>query len=274
MLREMKRTVYHGPTMRSDGVLSTPRQYITRKGEEFSLLVNIYLRNITPDLLLVHEPSFLFSIRLLKSIKMTRSIMFSCLSFLVLGLANTIFAQNSTSSSNSTTVSADATAACNTIDILLPGVVAFPIRDLIRFQTELQAYWSGADSDLVPACITFPLNATQTSTIVKVLNNYTDVAFAIKSGGHNTNPGWSSVEGGVLIAFSSNAATTISSDYTTADIGPGARWYEVMDSLLPYGKCVPGGRIGMGPCPLIPHSPLLNRKQVTWALVATFSVVA
>lgn len=179
---------------------------------------------------------------------MTRSIMFSCLSFLVLGLANTILAQNST------TVSADTTAACNTIDILLPGVVAFPIRDLIRFEAELEAYWSGADSDLVPACITFPLNATQTSTIVKVLNNYTDVAFATKSGGHNTNPGWSSVEGGVLIAMSSNAATTISSDYTTADIGPGARWYEVMDSLLPYGKCVPGGRIGIDPSQFIsPH---------------------
>lgn len=194
---------------------------------------------------------------------MIRSVMFSCLSFLVLGLANTILAQNSTSTSNSTTVSADSTAACNAIDILLPGVVAFPVRDLIRFQAELQAYWSGADSDLVPACITFPLNATQTSTIVKVLNNYTDVAFAIKSGGHNTNPGWSSVEGGVLIAFSSNAATTISADYTTADIGPGARWYEVMDSLLPYGKCVPGGRIGMYQFSPISRHILLIYEQAT-----------
>ncbi|KKY25475.1 putative fad dependent [Phaeomoniella chlamydospora] len=134
--------------------------------------------------------------------------------------------------------------ACNVIDSALPDIVAFPVRDLVRFYDELHNYWSQADSDLYPTCITFPVNANQTSFIVKVLNNYTDVKFAMKSGGHNTNQGWSSVSGGILIAFSSNAATNLSSDGLTADIGPGARWEDVMSALDPYNKAVVGGRIG------------------------------
>ena len=134
--------------------------------------------------------------------------------------------------------------ACDDIDNALPGVVAYPIRDLTRFQAELHHYWSQADADLISVCITFPTNAADVSTIVGVLNKHTDVNFAIKSGGHNTNQGWSSVDGGVLIAFSSNAATNLSTDGLTADIGPGARWGEVMDALSPAGKVVVGGRIG------------------------------
>ncbi|KAL9106842.1 MAG: hypothetical protein Q9227_008175 [Pyrenula ochraceoflavens] len=134
--------------------------------------------------------------------------------------------------------------ACGDIDAALPGAVAYPLRDLARFQEELHHYWSQADADLIPACITFPTNAADVSKIVGILNKYTDVKFAIKSGGHNTNQGWSSVDGGVLIAFSGNAATHLSADGLTADIGPGARWGTVMDALSPAGKAVVGGRIG------------------------------
>ena len=47
----------------------------------------------------------------------------------------------------------------------------------------------------------FPTSTDMVSAAVKLLNNYTDVPFAMKSGGHNPNVGFSSVSGGLLIAF-------------------------------------------------------------------------
>lgn len=83
--------------------------------------------------------------------------------------------------SNTTAVS----NACDEIDKALPGLVALPLRDLITFQNELHAYWSQADADYVPTCIVFPHNAQNTSAIVKILNKYESVPFAIKSGGQS-----------------------------------------------------------------------------------------
>lgn len=78
-------------------------------------------------------------------------------------------------------------------------------------------YWNAASEDDIPACVSFPTNAEQVSEIVQVLQEYTDVEFAMKSGGHNPNRGFSSVDGGVLISFSKLASTTYNSDSQTAD---------------------------------------------------------
>jgi hypothetical protein len=48
----------------------------------------------------------------------------------------------------------------------------------------------------------------------------------------------------VLISFSSLAITTYNADTQTVDIGPGARWGEVITALDPYNVSVVGGRIG------------------------------
>lgn len=68
--------------------------------------------------------------------------------------------------------------------------------------------------------------------------------FAMKSGGHNPNRGFSSTDGGVLISFSNLASTTYNSESQTADLGPGGRWVEVTQALEPYGVTVVGGRVG------------------------------
>jgi hypothetical protein len=78
-------------------------------------------------------------------------------------------------------------------------------------------YWNAASRDDTPTCVTFPTNAEEVSDIVKVLQKYTDVEFAMKSGGHNPNRGFSSVDGGVLISFSKLASTTYNPDLKTAD---------------------------------------------------------
>jgi FAD/FMN-containing dehydrogenase len=90
----------------------------------------------------------------------------------------------------------------------------------------------------------FPTLAAAVSYVVQVLLGYPSVTFAVKSGGHNTNVGFSSVNWGVLISFSKLASTIVSADQSTADVGPGARWAEVMTALDPYNLAVVGGRIG------------------------------
>lgn len=113
-----------------------------------------------------------------------------------------------------------------------------------NYLTAKDHYWSAANADDTPACVAFPQNAEDVSTVVQILQNYTDVDFAMKSGGHNPNRGFSSVDGGVLISFSNLVSTTYISDSQTADVGPGSRWKEACEALEPHNVTVVGGRIG------------------------------
>lgn len=174
--------------------------------------------------------------------------MFSSLftSTLIAALSNTLIvsAQDNPTSPTSVDVStANNTLACSDIEALYPSIVTYE-DDLIRFQVELHTYWSQACANIVPTCIVFPTETQQVSDIVRILNDYPDVGFAVKSGGHNSNTGLSSVQGGVLIALSEMAATTISDDLASADVQPGARWASVATTLDEYGKTVVGGRLG------------------------------
>lgn len=105
-------------------------------------------------------------------------------------------------------------------------------------------YWSAANADLIPACAVFPNDSQDVSAIVTALLAQPSVPFAVKSGGHNPNVGFSSVSDGVLISMSNIAATTVSADQTTADVGPGSRWLAVAQALEPYNLTVVSGRLG------------------------------
>lgn len=104
-------------------------------------------------------------------------------------------------------------------------------------------YWSSANADNTPACAVFPQNAQEVSNIVDVLLGYPDVAFAVKSGGHNSNFGFSST-GGVLISMTNNNSTTVSSNLQTAIISPGSTWAKTVADLEQYNVAVVGGRVG------------------------------
>lgn len=142
-------------------------------------------------------------------------------------------------------LSASAIAACSAISRGTAETLSYPASSLdYDYVTAKTHYWSAANGDLTPACVVFPTTATEVSDVVKVLQNYTDVGFAMKSGGHNPNVGFSSTDGGVLISFSKLATTTYNADTQTADIGPGSRWSEAITALEPYNVAVVGGRIG------------------------------
>lgn len=69
--------------------------------------------------------------------------------------------------------------------------------------------------------------------------------FAIRSGGHNYIPGFGSIdEEGILVSLEALNSTVLSGDKKTAKIGPGNRWQDVYDVLVPEGLIVVGGRVG------------------------------
>lgn len=107
-----------------------------------------------------------------------------------------------------------------------------------------QVWWSNTDSDLVPACVVFPRGTDDVAAVVRILGVYPTVPFATKSGGHNPNAGFSSVQGGVLISLSWMNSTALSLDKKTAVVLPGARWADPITALEPYNVTVVGGRLG------------------------------
>ncbi|KAJ9150677.1 FAD-binding, type 2 [Pleurostoma richardsiae] len=151
-------------------------------------------------------------------------------------------------------VSSDTLAVCSALyseypdqlvwDPLGPKGIA-TILNASVYNTANTEYWNAKSSSNRAACTFFPSNAEDVSFAVQTLNNYSAVGFALKCAGHNPNLGFSSVDGGVLIAFRPNSQyATPSADLQTVDVGAGAKWEDVYAVLQPFNKAVVGGRLG------------------------------
>lgn len=138
-------------------------------------------------------------------------------------------------------------AACSAIAANCPGfTLTYPSAAFNpNYQYATTHYWSDTNKDGTPACVVFPTSAEDVSEVIRILLQYPNVHFAVKSGGHNANVGFSSVDGGVLISFQNMHNTVLSADRQTAEVGPGARWMDTVGALEPYGLTVVGGRLGM-----------------------------
>jgi FAD/FMN-containing dehydrogenase len=99
------------------------------------------------------------------------------------------------------------------------------------------------------SCVVTPDSAHEVSRLLQILS-ILDTKFAIRSSGHNTNPGFSSIgHNGVLIALEKLNTISISADRGTVTVGPGNKWESVYNYLQPYNVTVLGGRaavVGVG----------------------------
>ncbi|KAF4122723.1 FAD/FMN-containing dehydrogenase [Geosmithia morbida] len=133
--------------------------------------------------------------------------------------------------------------ACDDLSTALGDRVSQPLT--IDYIAERQTYWSTLLRDVKPACIVFPQTAQDVSVAVNVLNDYPDVQFAVKSGGHEPNPRHSSIEDGVLISMSDMVGTTYDADKQLAYVKPGGTWNDVIGTLDEQGVAILGGRLGI-----------------------------
>ncbi|KAF5871815.1 putative fad- protein [Botrytis fragariae] len=121
----------------------------------------------------------------------------------------------------------------------------------------IEVNWSEA-CRLPAQCTISPTSAEEVSLAMKVIP-FLQVPFAVRSGGHSSNPYWSSIGfNGILISTTNLDSIAISSDSSIASIGPGLRRGAVYEALDPYGVSVIGGR-----------TPRLGR----WVVLATGEIV-
>lgn len=114
----------------------------------------------------------------------------------------------------------------------------------LAYIDEQSEYWSTSCSALRPSCIIFPKSAEEVSTVVKILANTTEKFFAVKSGGHNPNNGFSSVQGGPLIVTEKLGQANVNQETGVIDVGPGNRLDGIAAKLQGSGWTFVGGRIG------------------------------
>ncbi|KAI9465692.1 FAD-binding domain-containing protein [Lactarius psammicola] len=106
-------------------------------------------------------------------------------------------------------------------------------------------YHYAPSSSQESACSVEPGNAEDVSKILRILGS-TRTPFAMKGGGHSTNPGFSSTKG-VQIALARFNDTKVNYEDGTVEVGPGLTWDQVYTALDSTGVNVVGGRIpGVG----------------------------
>jgi hypothetical protein len=130
---------------------------------------------------------------------------------------------------------------CSSVEDLTSIEVARPLQ--LAYVIEQNEYWSESCTLLKPSCIIFPSNAQEVAAVVKILRD-TDENFAVKSGGHNPNLYWSSVEGGPIISTARLDHVLLDQESGVLSAGPGLRLDGIADSLDGTGWTFVGGRIG------------------------------
>ncbi|KAI9898831.1 hypothetical protein N3K66_005292 [Trichothecium roseum] len=132
---------------------------------------------------------------------------------------------------------------CTTIEATAASI------DVVRelnpsYTSTLNDYWSTSCTALKPSCILYPSSPREVSAILGVLSasNNTE-RFAVKSGGHNPNNYWSSVQGGPLISTDKLDHVLLDPDTGVVRVGPGNRWTNVAEALDGSGWSVVGGRL-------------------------------
>ncbi|ORY60932.1 uncharacterized protein BCR38DRAFT_459869 [Pseudomassariella vexata] len=130
---------------------------------------------------------------------------------------------------------------CSTVEAISTIEVAQPLE--LSYVDEQRDYWSTSCVALTPSCIIFPKSAEEVSLVVTVLNNNTD-DFAIKSGGHNPNNYFSSVQGGPIISTKFLDNVILDQETGIARVGPGNRLDGIAAKLQGTGWTFVGGRIG------------------------------
>ncbi|RYP10040.1 hypothetical protein DL765_008239 [Monosporascus sp. GIB2] len=100
-----------------------------------------------------------------------------------------------------------------------------------------------------PHCIILPRDTNDVAKSIKIIR-YFKIKFAVRSGGHSPNPGWSSVgQDGMLLDLQRLNQVSLSSDKTVCSLGPGGRWGDVVAKLGAQNATVVGARnplVGVG----------------------------
>lgn len=110
-------------------------------------------------------------------------------------------------------------------------------------RSNLDNFLRSKDCWMTPRCIIEPSSAHQTSHLM-IIVAFFQSRFAIRSGGHNPNPGWANIgPEGVLINMANLERLELNENNQSIHVGPGNRWISVYRALEGTGRAVLGGRV-------------------------------
>ncbi|QSZ30290.1 hypothetical protein DSL72_004812 [Monilinia vaccinii-corymbosi] len=134
-----------------------------------------------------------------------------------------------------------ATDVCEQIRGKITGEVTFGLTSLSKiFDSKISHYMRSSSSE-TPTCVVEVASDEDVSIVMQIISK-TKTPFAVKCGGHTSNPGFSSTTG-VFILLARLDQVKVSNDKSTVEIGTGLRWVDVYDALDGTGVNVVGGRV-------------------------------
>lgn len=96
---------------------------------------------------------------------------------------------------------------------------------------------------LPASCFLKVENVVEVAIAMRIIT-YTRSRFVIRSGGHNSNPGFSGIDNsGIVLDLAALNTITVSFEHGTASVGPGATWEKVYEKLEKHQLTVVGGRV-------------------------------
>ncbi|KAH7395894.1 hypothetical protein BKA64DRAFT_72190 [Cadophora sp. MPI-SDFR-AT-0126] len=134
-----------------------------------------------------------------------------------------------------------ASLVCKACEIVLGSGTVISKNDA-SYQEEQNQPWS-TTCWLPAACFIKPHSTLDVQIALKIITTLQST-FAVRTVGHNPNPGFSSVdESGVVIDLRELKNVVLSPERDVVSIGPGAMWGEVYGELEKYELTVVGGRV-------------------------------
>ncbi|KAF4610654.1 hypothetical protein D9613_006785 [Agrocybe pediades] len=128
-----------------------------------------------------------------------------------------------------------ASAISSASDVYYPGQLKY---------TEGIHHWASSSTQLAK-CVVEPGTAGDVGVILNIVAT-TQTPFAVKGGGHASNPGFSSTTG-VHISMTRFDEVTYDAASQTVVVGSGLVWDDVYEALAPHNVNVVGGRVtGVG----------------------------
>ncbi|ROT37817.1 FAD-binding domain-containing protein [Sodiomyces alkalinus F11] len=136
---------------------------------------------------------------------------------------------------------------CRVLASRLPDQVTFPGDE--GYDASLSSYAYLQQQTQSPSCVVKPTSAAEVAFILDVLRESPSTTFAVRSGGHATNRGFSNIDGGVTIDLGSLNKVDVHDDGVTVSVGTGATWGHVYPVLDAHNRSLNGGRasdVGVG----------------------------
>ncbi|KIW09277.1 uncharacterized protein PV09_00198 [Verruconis gallopava] len=117
--------------------------------------------------------------------------------------------------------------------------------DLNYLESQFE-YWNARLSSYAPSCVVYPTSAQDVSVAIQAIRS-SGSRFAVRVGGHNPNPNFSSVDQGVLIDLRNLNQKSYDPSTQLATYGPGQSFGEVYEYFDQFGVTVVGARLsGVG----------------------------